>query len=375
MGRLEEATQAYKQSIELCEMIVDEFPSQFFDMWALADRLIRLGLVLLRSDCIDKAEDPCRRALERGETLLVENPTQTDYNLAPGMFLNKLVSLLQMQGKDEQACQLLEKYIGRQQVAPEANYPPFYSRRFVRNSYINLARTQRLLDETEKAEESLRQAIELCQELVQESPETPTDEYWLAYCLRQLGTLLRDTDWLEDAEKYDLQATNINEKVVADLPSDPRYRHYFLAIASNLRGQAWFFATCADPNYRDPTRAVELAEEAVEMTSEDASYWNTLGVAYYRAGRLEDEIEALQKSTELSAGGSSNDFFFLAMARWQLGEKERAHQWYDKAVDWMEQNQPDNCELRRFRVETEALLGISDAPTPNGKEVVPVENK
>ncbi len=47
-------------------------------------------------------------------------------------------------------------------------------------------------------------------------------------------------------------------------------------------------------------------------------------------------------------------------AHWQLGEKEKAREWYDKAVQWMDNNQPANDELRRFRSEAAELLGIKD---------------
>ena len=43
--------------------------------------------------------------------------------------------------------------------------------------------------------------------------------------------------------------------------------------------------------------------------------------------------------------------FFLAAARWQLGEKDKARHWFDRAVEWMEKNQPNNEELRRIRAE------------------------
>ena len=74
-------------------------------------------------------------------------------------------------------------------------------------------------------------------------------------------------------------------------------------------------------------------------------------------------VEDLDKSQK--DGGNSWQWFFLAMAHWQLGEKDEARQWYDQAVEWMEQKQPDNDELRRFRAEAAELLGISEQP--NGK--------
>src|SRR5262249_47133440 len=88
--------------------------------------------------------------------------------------------------------------------------------------------------------------------------------------------------------------------------------------------------------YRDPTRAVELAKIAVELTPKSGDSWNTLGVANYRAGDWQAAVEALQKSNTIRNDGGSSDFFFLAMAHWQLGKKEEARKWYDRAVQCME---------------------------------------
>ena len=71
-------------------------------------------------------------------------------------------------------------------------------------------------------------------------------------------------------------------------------------------------------------------------------------------------IEALDKSLKLRNGGDSNDWFFLAMAHWQLGAKPQARSWYDKAVAWIEKNQTKNEELIRFRAEAAALLGVNE---------------
>ena len=75
-------------------------------------------------------------------------------------------------------------------------------------------------------------------------------------------------------------------------------------------------------------------------------------------------IAALEKSVTLRKGGDSFDWFFLAMAHWQLGEKGEARKWYDQAIDWMDKNQPKNEELVRFRDEAAELLGITEKPNP-----------
>ena len=71
-------------------------------------------------------------------------------------------------------------------------------------------------------------------------------------------------------------------------------------------------------------------------------------------------------------------WFFLAMAHWQLGEKEKARKWFNESVQWMEKNQldkyrsdpglsyggpgvPDKEDLRRFRTEAAATPGVGAA--------------
>ncbi|MDB5314048.1 MAG: hypothetical protein JWO38_8250, partial [Gemmataceae bacterium] len=48
--------------------------------------------------------------------------------------------------------------------------------------------------------------------------------------------------------------------------------------------------------------------------------------------------------------------FFLAMAQWELGNKDESRKRYDQAVKWMDEHQPKNDELRRIRTEAAILL-------------------
>jgi hypothetical protein len=56
------------------------------------------------------------------------------------------------------------------------------------------------------------------------------------------------------------------------------------------------------------------------------------------------------------------------MAHWQLGEKDKARAWYDRAVAWMDKNQPQNGELKGFRAEAAALLGVTKAAQTQNKK-------
>jgi Flp pilus assembly protein TadD len=74
---------------------------------------------------------------------------------------------------------------------------------------------------------------------------------------------------------------------------------------------------------------------------------------------LKPAIKTLEKAEELAPGASlAFNAFFLAMAHWQLGDKEQARKQYAQAVQWMEKNGPKNEELRRFRAEAEQLMKL-----------------
>jgi tetratricopeptide (TPR) repeat protein len=123
---------------------------------------------------------------------------------------------------------------------------------------------------------------------------------------------------------------------------------------------AWALATSSVVEVRDPQRAVSLAMKATELASGNGDFWNTVGVAEYRAGNWQAAMEALMKSMDLNDGGAAVDWFFLAMSHWQLGYEDEAREWYTKAVEWMETNATDNEELIRFRTEAAELLGVNE---------------
>ncbi len=130
------------------------------------------------------------------------------------------------------------------------------------------------------------------------------------------------------------------------------------ANAGELNDLAWILATRPDVQFLDHDQVVELAECAVKLRPTEASIWNTLGVAHYRAGNWHEAARALERSVELGREGHSFDAFFLSMANWQLGEQDKARDYYEEAVEWMDKHYPKNDELIRFRAEAAELLGL-----------------
>ncbi len=151
-------------------------------------------------------------------------------------------------------------------------------------------------------------------------------------------------------------AIQLGEEALALGESKLAPNHPVVLITRNRL--AWHLAALPDSKLEDAKRAVELAEKTVELAPDEGEYWNTLGVARYRAGDWNAAVVALEKSIELRNGGDSVDFFFLAMAHWQIGDKKTADKWYKQAATWMKKNKPDDEELHRFLAEAAKLLGL-----------------
>ena len=116
---------------------------------------------------------------------------------------------------------------------------------------------------------------------------------------------------------------------------------------------AWTLATTTDPAIRDADEEVKLARLAFKHALNDAGIRNTLGVALYRAGDFEGAKAAL------SSGPSCEDWLFLAMAHWKLGEKKEARASYERARVWLSKH-PPSADQARFRAEAAALLGVAE---------------
>jgi tetratricopeptide (TPR) repeat protein len=155
----------------------------------------------------------------------------------------------------------------------------------------------------------------------------------LARCHKKLGETLFETGQVAEA-------VEAWRRALAVFPDDAELQN----------DTAWHLATHSDAKLRNAEEAVRRAEKAVEMAPNDANFRNTLGVARYRAGDWRGAVEAL------GDGRTPIDVLFLAMAQWQLGEKEQARRLYDKVAQWIDTTKPQDEALRRFRAEAAALL-------------------
>jgi tetratricopeptide (TPR) repeat protein len=131
-----------------------------------------------------------------------------------------------------------------------------------------------------------------------------------------------------------------------------------------LNRLAWFLATCADRELRRPQEAVELARQAIKASPGAAHIHNTLGAAYYSNGQYAEAIAAMEDAIRLRGHGMPEDWFFQAMARWRLNDRQAARADYVKAVEWIAKNPRSDPELARIRGEAQLLLDEA----PRGKD-------
>jgi len=185
--------------------------------------------------------------------------------------------------------------------------------------------------------------------------------------LRNLRIVLAEGSMALEADRF-LEAREAYLQIISQTESSagsslPRVHGPLIATAEN--NLAWLLATCPMTELRDPQAAVAHARRAVELGPQEGNYWNTLGVAHYRAGEWDEAKTALHRSIELRDEGDSFDWFFLALVHLKQGRKEQARDWYDKAVRWYQQHLPYNRELYRFQVEAAHELGLPKlAPRP-----------
>jgi hypothetical protein len=130
-----------------------------------------------------------------------------------------------------------------------------------------------------------------------------------------------------------------------------------------LNNEAWRLVT-GPAEQRDPARALQLIQKAVQREPANAMFQNTLGVALYRNGQYKEAVAALEKSLAAGKGKwDAFDLFFLAMCHAKLGDPAKAKDCYARGVKWVEAQKNLDArhveELKAFRAEAaETLLRV-----------------
>ena len=84
---------------------------------------------------------------------------------------------------------------------------------------------------------------------------------------------------------------------------------------------------------------------------------HTVGLAYYRAQRLEEAKESFRYSMKLASTWTAKylNWFAMALVEWQLGNRESAVMWHAKAMDYLGKHPLDAFHTPIDWVETQLL--------------------
>jgi serine/threonine protein kinase/tetratricopeptide (TPR) repeat protein len=412
LGRAREAEEEFRSALALLDKLADEFPTEASYRDLQAEILIGLGAALVYKDSreaeklfrralaihvkasaekpnlqiqrfflacnhhclanllrdggrLTEAEEAYRQAIAHCQQIVTDFPNRLNYRSALCEFqlgLGKLLEATNRTGEAERAYRLAWE-VGTDKVPPEAVPSHTWFMRLDESQAL-LVKLLTAAGRTQEVEAHYRQALTLWEKLAAQSPAIPGYRQELARTYARLGDFLAAEKRPEEASRravtlLDLASNFRKAKLASDYPEANRQ----LGLA--LNNSAWRQATRPEVELRDPRRAVELAKSAIEAAPGNGGYWNTLGTAHYRAGDWKACLVALEKVPELQPSATGFDWFFQAMAHWQLGDKDRARRYYRQAVDWMDNNRPKDEELVRFRAEAATLLGIAEQPETN----------
>ena len=123
----------------------------------------------------------------------------------------------------------------------------------------------------------LEEAIEHWQEMVRINPDELVLHSNLGTAYRRLGEL---------------------DKAIMHWEQALRLKPDHVSILNKL---AWLFATDENPKYRDPMRAIKIAERGCELTAyKEPKLLDTLAAAYAGAGRFDEAIRTAERAWELA---------------------------------------------------------------------------
>jgi serine/threonine protein kinase len=401
----EHAEACYKKAIALHQELTERVPASLEYRESLADDYGLMSELLQRAGRRADAEKYCRDALQLQKNLAAEAPDVPDYRRVLAISHYRLSKLVhervdQTEAHLREAAALQEKLV--------EDFPGIWNYRwdltFTLSDLGELLTRQAKMAEAkvqfERAAAIYGPTVLHRERLAAKYPNDNEHAAWLADSHTRHGWLLRSAGRPEAALDAHQKSIEVRQRLLDESPSNAFHRYMLVqsilncaelftissqsteaADAYRRAGQivkdpnsmpsalgdpglcnyvAWHLATAPDPTFRASAQAAALAKRGTELAPRNSDIWNTLGVALYREGDWHGAVEALRKSRELGSGGDACDLFFLAMAHWQLGDKELARHSYDEAVKWMDKNAPKDDELMRFRSEATELLGISE---------------
>jgi serine/threonine protein kinase len=342
-GDPKEAVSCFRRACQLLRKLREQDPDDMLVLSNLGSTYENWARLLGNLRQPKEQERLLRRSVACYQEVIARHPNEVGYYQDLAQIENALAELLKDQDRGGEAQKHLARAIQHAKRVLAASPEQYVARSVIARARVYQGDILAAEGKPAEAEWAYRSALERFEMLVRKTPDIAGHADGLGEsCFALAGLLVRSGRGPE--------AKQLCRRILDRAPDST-------AVHNEL---AWRLATCPEPELRDPKEAIRRAKKAIAARPDDADFWNTLGAAYYRAGDCPAALGALDRSMRLNQGGHCGDWFFVAMARWQRGEKKQARRWYARAVHDLERKTPpgyDAGDLRRIRAEAAALLG------------------
>jgi tetratricopeptide (TPR) repeat protein/serine/threonine protein kinase len=364
--RLAQAEESYREALKCAEHMARENPTVNWVQHVLACDQGALAGVIAADQRWGEAEEIQRRAVRIMDKLasdfsnsLTYRRTQADFLIEHAGFLKQLRRTADAEKVYRRAVDLYEKLAADFPSLPIQQQIAFDQRLSLSQFLVEAGRIEDALD-------VYHQAIDRSGKQARDFPSKLNHWQGLVRSQVELGRLLANNGKKEEAEAAYRRAVEIQEKLEKDFAGKPEDRR---ELAQNHYQAATLFIGAGRP--REAERLYELwrphsepelerLKKAAEADPKNGLHWGSLAIACYRAGKWQDALDLFKTKEHLGygIGGSAWQWFYIAMAHWKLGHKEKAHSWYYQSIDWVERGHEKG--LAGVQAEAAALMGLPD---------------
>jgi serine/threonine-protein kinase len=373
-GLLEsDAEPGIRRAVAIAESLVARYPKDPDHRETLANALRALGFHSADLKRWGEAVTLIWRSRELFEELSEEAPQNRDTRTGIAYTSRDLGIMYAGAGRFPEAEQAYKRAIDRFDTLVDesaVDLPSRYGSSMARNDFaLMLANTGRLAE----AIANWRRAEDLLAVLAKEFSDDPFYSSNLATTRRHLFLVLHVVGQPVEAEQVGRRWVDLADKLVSDHPGVPEHRDILIRSLHEL---ADCYSRSPEDPFHDPQRALEISRRAAKLNPENGKSRQSLGRAQYRIGDWKGCVESLEKGPDKTAD------YFLAMAYWQLGDKARAHELFDRTDQWLVGYEkswkpialPSPAMLRGIRAEAAAILGVNlpsgeakSRPSPRSK--------
>lgn len=392
-GQHDRALQAYVSAIRLQTMVIERtvgFKSTVaVDPSTSAIAEADVDEEAIHAEVLSARELRKRLVAEGADTLLALRPQRLLSELA--ISVDDLGTLCLRLGRGETGEIAIREALELRQLAVRQAEAKDWRQRFLARSHSRVGSLEYDRRNYEEAARAFEAAVVCLDELVHAFPHRVPYQSGLGTAYADLGRAQRRLKQFRESLLSHRKGVAIHERLLTDDPDVVELRDalatslYHMARALNVSGHtrdaipvfkrsldlnsnsarannalAWMLVMAPDHSLRDPQYALPLAQRAVELVPRSGSYWNTLGVAYYRNDDHDQTVAALMRSIELRDGGDGFDWFFLAMSHARQGNEDLANEWFERARTWCLTQDPLPDELERIQDEAVAALAELD---------------